>query len=405
MKSTEEFPDIFMSQSSDRIQAIQTSINIDKPFGVPALNFRLSLSPYFHRVYKKYKTLYPPTPKKLRDLLNGPGLFSHILNNTPPPAFHFNPAEKTIPLEGLVVPDTAEFDKATPIIDDISLLLSFVNITDRKGIMDWISKHGVLKADYSFETPHSQPIDQFVSELYTLKTLYQLFSAVNEYAQYNKEPLISRAKIIKLSDHVKEWDTYEGLLPYEYFWGCNNYSPIKKNKENAEKAKRKPGHILLIDNMLTPSYFETTNITDETLPIKVMEVITEIINHRTKDHYHFAPYAIRPNTNNAPAIFRVIPAIQCNDLLTLIYFQLSWLISSDGQKKCQKCGGYFLPSGQRPGKQKYCGNCGNHAAQDQYKKRTLAAIKAYKSGLSLEQSASENKISIKRLEKALKAGV
>lgn len=408
MQISEEIFDIFTNQPNYKARAIQSKIdNNEKPLGMPTFNFQLSLSPYFFCVYNKYKILYPPARKKLKDSLNRDGILSSLLNNASIPLFQFSP-EKPIPLDGLIIPDSTEFDKTIPKINDISLLLSFVNITNHKGIMNWVEKYGAIKNySYEYEILHSQPIEDFISELYILKSLYQLLSAANEYACSNKTPLTNRVKIIKLADYVKNLDTYDDSSPSKYFWGYNYIVPIEKNKENTEKLKKKPGYILLIDNMPTPSYFETITITNETLPIKVMEVITGVINNKINNHYRIDSHAIQPNTDkdNALAMFRVIPTVQCDNILTLMYFQLLWLISSDGQRKCQKCNQYFLPDSKRPGRQKYCGKCGKHAAQDQYKKRTLAAIKAYKMGISLEQAASENKITIKRLTKALEAGV
>lgn len=396
-----------------------------KKLGAPSIAFSLTTS-FPHVVYNKYKILYPKDyifdlEKALSG--SGKGLFGGSLSNDyNPPDFktmwEAQYKSTTVPSKGLIIPDTTENHSMHLMGQDMSLLLDFVNISDTEGMLSWVTKYGPLDTYFSEKYLNAQDIGTFVNELSILKTLYCLFTAVNCYAENNKQPLNSRIKILKLAEYAEKLEPKLGntLLDAVYFWGYDFSSTynIKLDRLQIDKLKKENGYILLLDDLPTPISFKQPNLTDDTLPLKAMEFISHMINYKTcyegangvlVNRYSLSCSGIQNNTLNAPSIYRLLPSISCDNYLVLMYFQLLWLISTDGAKACKKCGQYFPPKGDRPGKRKYCGSCGNHAAQDQYKKRTLAAIKAYKSGISLEQAASENNITIKRLAKALEAGV
>ena len=70
-------------------------------------------------------------------------------------------------------------------------------------------------------------------------------------------------------------------------------------------------------------------------------------------------------------------------------------------KMCAKCGAEFTPTGERPGKQKYCPAC-SHGSQNKYKERQRAAVRAVsKEGLSLEEAAERYGLKRERLEAIL----
>lgn len=394
------------------------SVDIKK-LGEPIIKFNLTAG-LSRIVYEKYKTLYPKNYSF--HLENGLLSSNPNINLIPTKLETFEEMCKSdkIPDRGLIIPDTTEYHRPQITGSDMSLLLDFVNIHNTNEMLDWVSKYGPLTHCFLEKYPGSQEIEAFVKELKILQTLYYLFTAVNEYALGNTAPLKERVKFVKITDHMSELelslnDKHLIEFPNISFWGYDFFSHfnIKADKKFINKMKKKNGYLLFIDNAPTMSYFDSPNITDDILPIKTMKVLFDIIEYKTsfetKDKLLVNNYSItaeiQPNAENAPALYRLIPSIKCDDNLVLMYFQFLWLISTDGTKPCKKCGQYFLPQGERPGKQKYCGHCGSYAAQDQYKKKTLAAIKSYKSGLSIEQAASENKITINRLEKALKDGV
>ena len=375
-----------------------TSIrNLDYPY----INFRLS-SFSSNRVYNKYKLLSRPK-----------GLLSGLLNDCYDILNINSPLRKTIPFEGVIAPDSEKFQNIVPPTNDPSFLLEFVNLNihDIDDIKKWINKYGALR-NYCFDPDGCQPVPDFVDEFYSLITLYQLFRAINEYDNGYKSLLEKRVKLMKLSEHLQAWETQANCSTYKY-WGqkplqvlkdkseWNGSSPTPKFLEDIEKAKSKKGYILLIDGEPTNSYFSTNNITDEKLLTQVMRNVTNIISSKTNGNYIIDLFEIEPNANNALSKFRVIPTIKCMNIVTLLYFQLLWIISSNGAKQCKKCGQYFIPGGIRPGKQIYCGLCGKHPSQDKYKKRVSMGIKDYKNGLSLEDAAKSHNIKASTLEKAI----
>lgn len=327
----------------------------------------------------------------------------------------YTPGKKAAPPSGLIVPASDKFEQVELPANDLSFLLEFVNITNVKGILKWVHKYGAIKL-YSGYPNRSQPVDDFIKELHKLRTLYHLFSAIKQFEAGEKEPLIQRVKTVKVADYFHEWES-SGAVTHQW-WGEESHpvtdeaeqfpNPLKVrqhplSRSTIEKLKKREGFFFLIDGEPVPTCFKATdNLSDQALLTAVWKVICNFADEGINREHGLTYVA---TAQISAGMLSIAPVIRCLETITLLYFQLLWLISSDGTRICKKCHQTFPPSGKRPGKQLYCGKCGGHPSQDKYKQRELAAIKDYKSGLTLEESAANHNIKTERLKKILEKGV